>query len=208
MKNRRQILKIKTKFQNQLILETTLVAFIFINFIIALMFLFSEGGYNASLLKLKLAMILAAGEMVGLMFVYRYSLKASHRIAGPLWNLEQQLTRLGNGDLTVYVRLREHDHLKDTAALFNETAVKLRKNISDVKTTVEALRNEKEMTNRAADLVATLSQQLASLKTEVDGPKAATTATSSINTQSTAPVQQEVGNAVVESTPLQPQTQG
>ena len=194
MKNRRKTLKIKTKFQNQLILETTLVAFIFINCLIVLMFLFSEGGYNASLLKLKLAMIMAAGEVVGLVLVYRYSLKASHRIAGPLWNLERQLTLLGNGDLTVYARLRERDHLKETATLFNETVVKLRKNIADVKTTVEALRNENEMTNRARDLVATLSRQLASLKTEVDDAKATTAETSS--TQSTTPTQREIGNAV------------
>lgn len=194
MKNRRETLKIKTKFQNQLILETTLVAFIFINCLIVLMFFFSEGGYNASLLKLKLAMIMAAGEVVGLVLVYRYSLKASHRIAGPLWNLERQLTLLGNGDLTVYARLRERDHLQETATLFNETVVKLRKNIADVKTTVEALRNENEMTNRARDLVATLSRQLASLKTEVDDAKATTAETSS--TKSTAPTQREIGNAV------------
>ena len=195
MNNRRHVLKVKTKFQNQLILETTLIAFIFINCLIVLLFLFSEGGYNASLLKLKLAMILAAGEMVGLVLVYRYSLKASHRIAGPLWNLERQLTRLGNGDLTVYVRLREHDHLKDTAALFNETVIKLRKNIADVKTTVEALRNENDMTNRTTDLVTTLSRQLACMQTEVDGTEPTTAETS--RTKSTAPAQQEMGNAVV-----------
>jgi methyl-accepting chemotaxis protein len=197
MKTRRRILKIKSKFQNQLILETTLVSFIFTNCLILLMFLFSEGGHDASLLKLKLAVILAAGQVVGLVLVYRYSLKASHRIAGPLWNLERQLTRLGNGDLTVHVRLREHDHLQDTAALFNETVLKLRKNISAVKTTVEALRNEHEVTNRAADLVATLSRHLDSLQTEIHDTEAATTETSSVKTESPVPIHQEMGNAAV-----------
>jgi methyl-accepting chemotaxis protein len=47
------------------------------------------------------------------------TLLMSHRIAGPLWRLEQTANAVGAGDFTLKVKLRDKDQLKDLADQVN-----------------------------------------------------------------------------------------
>jgi methyl-accepting chemotaxis protein len=50
----------------------------------------------------------------------------SHMIAGPVYRLEKALARVKEGDLSVSVRLRRFDELKDLAGMLNEALASLR----------------------------------------------------------------------------------
>ncbi len=64
----------------------------------------------------KLPMIQLVVFVVVLVFI---TLKLSHRVAGPLVNLEKSFARVGEGDLTTRVQLRPRDELKDIRDAFN-----------------------------------------------------------------------------------------
>ncbi len=61
----------------------------------------------------------------------------SHRVAGPLINLEKSLARLAEGDLTHRIRLRRKDQLKDIRDAYNRTADALRAKIVDDRSRAE-----------------------------------------------------------------------
>lgn len=58
--------------------------------------------------------------------LFYFSIKFSHRIAGPLPKIYQALRDIGNGRFQVNLVLREHDELKELADVINETATKLK----------------------------------------------------------------------------------
>lgn len=64
----------------------------------------------------KLPVIQLIFFVVVLVFI---TLKLSHRVAGPLVNLEKSFGRVGEGDLTTRVQLRPRDELKDIRDAFN-----------------------------------------------------------------------------------------
>lgn len=64
----------------------------------------------------KLAVIQLVVFVAVLVFV---TIKLSHRVAGPLVNLEKSFGRVREGDLTTRVQLRPRDELKDVRDAFN-----------------------------------------------------------------------------------------
>lgn len=132
MSNRRRIFKIKSQFQDQLMLEIILVTFIFINSLVIVSFVTIETIQDIFQLKFTLAIALAGGELGGLAILYYYTLRQSHRIAGPVYVLENRLREMGQGDLTGRMRLRKGDYFQDTAELFNETVGSLRERVHAV----------------------------------------------------------------------------
>ena len=63
----------------------------------------------------------------------------SHRVAGPLFQIEGVLKSIGEGDLTSRVSLRQKDELKDLAMCINKMVTELSDKISDVKTNIKFL---------------------------------------------------------------------
>ena len=57
----------------------------------------------------------------------------SHRIAGPIVNLRASLERIAAGDLTVRVRLRKKDELKEVAEVLNHFTEAMDRQIGRVK---------------------------------------------------------------------------
>lgn len=57
----------------------------------------------------------------------------SHRIAGPLYKLENSLERLGSGDMSFDIRFRQKDEVRKLAEIFNVASLDLSKLIGDVK---------------------------------------------------------------------------
>ena len=50
----------------------------------------------------------------------------THRIAGPLYNIEQKLERLALGEDVRYIQIRRHDEFKGLVAKLNQLILKLR----------------------------------------------------------------------------------
>ena len=57
----------------------------------------------------------------------------SHRIAGPLYRLENSLEKMGEGDLSFDVYFRKNDETRALSEAFNKTRQRLNGMISDIK---------------------------------------------------------------------------
>ena len=86
------------------------------------------------------ALYIAAAGFALLALIY-YTIRINHRVAGPVFVLMRNLERLGEGDLSTEMRLRQQDHLKEIADSFNRNVGSLRKQIQDVKECVHALQH-------------------------------------------------------------------
>jgi len=87
------------------------------------------------------ALYIAAAGFALLALIYYYTIRINHRVAGPVFVLLRNLERLGEGDLSTEMRLRQQDHLKEIADSFNRNVGSLRKQIKDVKECVHALQH-------------------------------------------------------------------
>lgn len=144
MSNRRRVLKIKNQFQDQMILELMIVIFVFINALVIVSFFALDTIQDISRLKFTLAVALTLGEMGGLVILYYYTLRQSHRIAGPVYLLEKRLREIGSGNLSGKLHLRKGDYFQDTGALFNESIDHLRGRMLDLRQSAQALKEKSE----------------------------------------------------------------
>jgi len=127
MAEKRKLLRIKNDFQQKLILQTLSAVFISINVIVIYLFL---GPLKAGVVRTDIiGPIIGILEVVTFVIVYRLSLIASHRIAGPIFVLERGLKRLADGDLTQELRLRKGDNFHETVEVFNLTLADLRERV-------------------------------------------------------------------------------
>lgn len=165
MKNRRLQFKVKNDFQNRFILEIILVTFIFINSLVVVSFVALESMRDFYQFKFILAAALATGEICGLAIIYYFSLRASHRIAGPIFIMERGLTAFSEGDFTFRIKLRKEDFLQDTADLYNDTANELSTKIAALAVLVDTLHGFPNQAADAVQVIETLRQQIASFKT-------------------------------------------
>lgn len=135
MAEKRTLLRIKNDFQQRLILQTLAALFISINVIVIYLFL---GPLKSGLVRTDIiGPVIAILEVVAFVVVYRLSLIASHRIAGPVYVLEQGLKRMAEGDLTVELKLRKGDNFHEAVDIFNLAIGDLRERVIRAKKLVE-----------------------------------------------------------------------
>ncbi len=135
MAEKRKLIRIKNDFQQRLILQTLSALFISINVIVIYLFL---GPLKTGVVRTDIiGPVIGLLEVVAFYVVYRLSLIASHRIAGPVYVLERSLMRLADGDLTQQVKLRKGDNFHETAEIFNLTVADLRERILRAKRGLE-----------------------------------------------------------------------
>lgn len=60
------------------------------------------------------------------------ALYVSHKIAGPLFRFEKDLSEIAQGDLTKVIRLRRKDEVKDMAETLNRMTASLRERVKEV----------------------------------------------------------------------------
>jgi len=157
----RSQLYVKRQFQQNMVLEMILITFILINVIVTVTYWMMDTFGDIQLMKEYLAYTIAALEVVGFIGIYRYNLKASHRIAGPIFNAERCLQKMADGDLNVHMRLREKDQFPELASQINQTAEALRSRVSNAQALARSLQQDQDPEKRAAlvaDLVATLDE--------------------------------------------------
>jgi methyl-accepting chemotaxis protein len=131
MDNRRTTIVINKKFQYQYSLLVVALAVLLVNGFIIVRMLFP--GDEPLDLSTTSAIALALFELILIAAIWYGSLKASHRIAGPVYVFAREVARLGGGDLNATITLREKDMFQAEARQMNESFVALRTRIATVK---------------------------------------------------------------------------
>lgn len=131
MDNRRTTIVINKKFQYQYSLLIVALAVLLVNGFIIVRMVFP--GDEPLDLSTTSAIVLALGELILIGAIWYGSLKASHRIAGPVFVFAREVARLGGGDLNASIALRETDMFQDEARQMNDSFVALRTRIATVK---------------------------------------------------------------------------
>ncbi|MFA6281070.1 MAG: methyl-accepting chemotaxis protein [Candidatus Omnitrophota bacterium] len=72
--------------------------------------------------------------VVGGIITISVTLFISHRIAGPLYRLEHDITEVGKGNLSIRIYVRKKDELNDLVGFLNQMIDSIRKIIVDVNT--------------------------------------------------------------------------
>lgn len=106
--------------------------------------------------------VILAGSAVSLISGMLLALFLPQKIAGPLFHVEQDLRRVGEGDLTVKIVLRDGDTLQDFAQHTNQVVNDLRLKIKGVQESVDQIVGADEKENKALQA---LKVELESFKT-------------------------------------------
>ena len=154
MDNRRKTIVINKKFQYQYSLLIAALTVLLVNGFIIIRMLFP--GENPLALSTAQATGLAAVEFILVASIWYGSLKASHRIAGPVYVFAREIRKLGTGDLTARISLRDNDMFQAEAEEMNSGIAALRNKISAIK----ALSSQLQQAQSAGGEITVTMQQL------------------------------------------------
>ncbi len=160
MKNNRKQLIVDGNFQFRFILIGVLTSFLLINTSIIF------GYWVSPMIKVEaspdvvLAVVMAIIEMLCVITIFVVTLKTSHRIAGPLSQMKKNLQKMGEGDLTTFMHIRQNDNFHDLCDQFNETSQKLHSRIEQIKETTTKLDREMEHKTLSKETLDHLNVQL------------------------------------------------
>jgi len=161
MDNRRKTIVINKKFQYQYALLIVALAVLAVNSFIIVRLL---GGGPAP--AANMAVALAVGELLLIGSIWYGSLRASHRIAGPVYVFAREVGRLGGGDLTASIQLREKDMFQDEAAQMNRSIAALRESVHTARVLAQQLHSAQSAGADTSALVQQLHTVLSGFRTE------------------------------------------
>ncbi len=163
MDNRRKIIVINKGFQHQYAAMVVALVVVCTNlFIIARAWLPVESPLE---LTLGTTLVIGAVELVLIYAVWRLSILATHRIAGPVYVFTRQVKALGAGDLTGRIHLRDKDHFKAEAAEMNAALDALQEKVGVAKRLAAELQKAQDEGVDTRALVAELAGALDTLQT-------------------------------------------
>ena len=96
-------------------------------------------GEQALTLTTPMTLGLAAVEFMLLGCIWYGSLVASHRIAGPVYVFAREISKLGEGDLSANIRLRDKDMFQPEAERMNASIKALSARLSTIKSLCDQL---------------------------------------------------------------------
>jgi methyl-accepting chemotaxis protein len=161
MKDRRRKLLIEG-YQYRFAMASLLVMIILINSVLILGYLANGPLRQPGWVQ---AAAVAVVEVVALAVTFYLTMRATHRLAGPILSLKRSAAAFGEGDLSVVLTFRKGDYLHDVADVLNASIGKLQARISAVKALTAQLQQEVSGQERAADLVARIEEELHCFKT-------------------------------------------
>ncbi|MBN2808321.1 MAG: methyl-accepting chemotaxis protein [Deltaproteobacteria bacterium] len=88
--------------------------------------------------------VVLSGSFVSLLAGTFLAFFLPQKIAGPLYRVEKELQAVGDGDLTVVIRLRKQDTLKSFAAVINEVVADLKHEVQQLQAESQVLQNALE----------------------------------------------------------------
>lgn len=166
MQNRRKTVVINKKFQYHYAIVLVAMTVLVANLVILAGMLMP--GDRALQLSSSSALIIGLVELVLVIGVWYFSLRSTHRIAGPIFVFSRQLRAFGAGDLTARISLRDKDMFQEEAAEINGGLDQLCAHIAGLKALAEDVKAAK---GSGADVAAPLDKLLDSfgqLKTEAE----------------------------------------
>lgn len=164
MANRRHSIVINKPFQYQYSILVVALTVITVNlFVIIKMFYPSD---QPLVMDMTSTLGLAAIEALLIAGVWYGGLKASHKIAGPIYVFAREVAKLGEGDFTANIDLRQKDMLRDTAADMNNSFAALRAKIVTLKDISRQLDEAQSQGGDTRELVHNLKAELSQLTTE------------------------------------------
>lgn len=160
MDNRRHIIVINKKFQYQHSLLIAALAVLLVNgFIIVRMLV---PGEHPLYLPTSMALGLALVEFILIAAIWYGCLRASHRIAGPVYVFAREIARLGEGDLNARIALRDNDMFQPEAEQMNKSLTALRSRVEGVKALSKQLQTTHADGGDIGPIVEKLATELAS----------------------------------------------
>ena len=163
MDNRRKTIVINKKFQYQYSLLIVALAVLLINGFIIIRMLFP--GEQPLALTTSMAAGLATVEFILVASIWYGSLKASHRIAGPVYVFAREIAKLGTGDLTAHISLREKDMFQPEADKMNAAIAELRTRIRAIKALSEQLQQAQSADGDTNNITEQLAKELSAFTT-------------------------------------------
>jgi len=111
--------------------------------------------------------VVVASSLVSLASGLLLALFLPQKIAGPIYRIEKDLEQVGQGDLTVTIRLRKEDILQDFSQSLNVALASIRERVAAVKEDHSALQAmaEKLVDQRLSEALKRQENSLSKLKT-------------------------------------------
>ena len=131
MDNRRKNFVINKPFQYQYSLFIVALTILGTNIFLIIQMLVP--GEQPITITSTMALFIGAIELFLVIGVWYASLKLTHRIAGPVYVMSREIQKMGRGDLTARIRLREKDVFQDEARAMNESIAELRARVANLK---------------------------------------------------------------------------
>lgn len=157
MTEQRSQLFVKHVFQRTMILEVMLITFVFINVLVIIGFVLLDTVPNLIQHKEYVGLAIALFEVIGFFMVYRFNLRASHRIAGPLFSLQRNLKSVEAGDIGFTMEVRQGDQFHELSNQMNATVGSLRDRMERVQELVSSLQRQPGNQQLLNDIVSELS---------------------------------------------------
>ena len=158
MQNRRKTIVINKKFQYQYSLLIVALAVLLLNGLLIYKML-APGGDPLDLGSGE-ALAIAIVELLLIGSIWYASLRASHKIAGPVYVFAREFGRLGQGDLTARINLRDKDMFQPEAEQINQSIAALSTRIVAAKGLCEQLKQTHGQGNDVGPLIDKLAAEL------------------------------------------------
>lgn len=167
MENRRTKIVINPKFQQQYAIISVVLTVFLTNILIIFMSL----GPGEQTLELTGASAWAIGifELVLLVGVWYGTLKASHKVAGPVYKFAQHLKAVGSGDIWTRVSLRQGDMFQEEADLINASLDQLQEKVQAVQNAAKVIELSRADGGPTSDQIDKLMTATAALRTAREG---------------------------------------
>ena len=163
MDNRRTTIVINKKFQYQFALLLAAMAVLFLNGFLIMRILFpAEQPLDLSTPTI---VGIAAVELLLIACVWYWSIKASHRVAGPMYVITREIDKLGGGDMTARVNIREKDMFQSEAERMNVSIAALQEKVMTVKALAEKLEQAQASGGNTGDIVSEIVRELSEFTT-------------------------------------------
>lgn len=156
MIEQRSQLFIKHNFQKSMILEILMITFTLINILVVAAFLLLDYVPNLHQKKEYIALAVVVFEIIGFLLVYRMMIRSSHRIAGPLFNLERNMQAIENGDLSFNMDIRSDDQFHELSDQMNNTVESLRTRIQRIQSLAVTVQQKPGNTKACNELISEL----------------------------------------------------
>ena len=142
---RRRQVYVKKEFQFRFILKFCLILLAGVAISTGLLFFFSQDTLTSSFSHSRLIIRSTAEAMLPAIITTNLislaliivttiivTLYISHKIAGPIFRLEKELRRIGQGDLTTTVALRDNDQMEAFARQVNAMTAELNQRVTEI----------------------------------------------------------------------------